>query len=189
MFIRRSLITKIDTRLIWSGPVMIARGLSPITPVTSPQLFPTACEPGQANVPVSVILLLSRRVAARPENRTLIRPEPGFYVMRLRSGAPVVPAIIYQLCPMVIPEPTNVAGPHPVEWCRPLDRSPRYEARIDGKRVDIDRVWTSRSLRSVSGAEFEFRSGPLRRWAREHPSAPEARPDRPVDLNAIPPLF
>jgi hypothetical protein len=70
-----------------------------------------------------------------------------------------------------------------------LDRSRRYEAQLDGTRVDIDRVWTARSLRPASRDEFEFRSGPLRRWAREHPSAPEARPDRPVDLNAIPPLF
>ena len=38
-------------------------------------------------------------------------------------------------------------------------------------------------------AEFEFRSGPLRRWARENPQAPEARPQNPVNLNAIPPLF
>ncbi len=119
----------------------------------------------------------------------LIRPQPGFYVMRLRSGAPLVPAVIYQLCPMVIPQPMTVAGPHPDDWCRPLDRSPRFEARLDGKRVDLDRVWTARSLRPVSRAEFEFRSGPLRRWARENPSAPEARPHRPVNLNAIPPLF
>jgi hypothetical protein len=119
----------------------------------------------------------------------LIRPEPGFYVMRLASGAPLVAAVIYRLCPMVIPEPTNVMGPHPSEWCRPLDRSPRYEARIDGKRVAIDRVWTARSLRRVSRDEFEFRIGPLRRWARHHPGAPEATPQRPVDLGAIPPLF
>ena len=90
---------------------------------------------------------------------------------------------------MVIPEPTNVAGPDPSEWCRPLDRSPGYEARIDGKRVAIDRVWTARSLRRISRDEFEFRSGPLRRWARHNPGAPEATPQRPVDLDAIPPLF
>lgn len=116
-------------------------------------------------------------------------PKPGFYVMRLRSGAPLVTAIIYQLCPMVIPQPMNITGPHPEDWCRALDRSPHYQARVDGKRVDIDRVWTARSLRQVSREEFEFRIGPLRRWARENPSTPEANPQRPVDLNAIPPLF
>jgi hypothetical protein len=133
--------------------------------------------------------LRTRRGAARPTARVLIRPRPGFYVMRLRSGAPLVPAIIYQLCPMVIPQPTTIAAPHPDEWCRPLDRSPRYEARLDGKRVPIDRVWTARSLREVSRDEFEFRSGPLRRWARQNLSAPEGQPHRRVDLDAIPPLF
>jgi len=109
--------------------------------------------------------------------------------MRLRSGAPWVAAIIYQSCPMVLPEPSHVRGPHPDEWCRPLDRSPRYEARIEGKRVNIDRVWTARTLRPVSRDEYEFRIGPLRRWAGKHPGAPEASPHRQVDLNVIPPLF
>ena len=130
-----------------------------------------------------------RAAAAQPALRILIRPRPGFYVMRLRSGAPLVPAIIYQLCPMVMPEPSHVRGPHPDEWCRPLDRSPRYEARINGKRVAIDLVWTARSLRPVSREEFEFRIGPLRRWAANNPGAPEASPHLQVDLNAIPPLF
>jgi hypothetical protein len=121
--------------------------------------------------------------------RILIRPEPGFYVMRLRSGAPLVPAVIYQICPMVIPEPTTVTGPHPDDWCRPLDRSPRFAARIDGKRVDVELVWTARSLRRVSRDEFDFRDGPLRRWARSNPTAPEAQPHRPVDLTTLPPLF
>jgi hypothetical protein len=134
-------------------------------------------------------LLSSRGVSGWRVPRILIRPKPGFYVMRLRSGAPLVAALIYQLCPMVIPQPMHVAGPHPEDWCRPLDRSPHYEARIDGKRADIDRVWTARSLRPVSHAEFEFRTGPLRLWARQNPSAPEAKPQNPVDLNAIPPLF
>jgi hypothetical protein len=87
------------------------------------------------------------------------------------------------------PRADKCHGTDPDEWCRPLDRSPRYEARIDGKRVAIDRVWTARSLRRVSRAEFEFRIGPLRRWARHNPGAPEATPQRPVDLDAIPPLF
>jgi len=165
---------------------------SRITPVTGPQLLPMAYQPDQANVRVSEPIggpFPARRVVVRPAVRILIRPQAGFYVMRLRSGAPLVTALIYQLCPMVVPQPTTATGPHPEDWCRPLDRSPRYEARIDGKRVDSDRVWTARSLRPVSRDEFEFRSGPLRRWAWENPSAPEANPQRLVDLDAIPPLF
>ena len=141
-------------------------------------------------VPESVVVVFRAGcVSGGPPTRVLIRPQPGFYVMRFRSDAPLVPAIIYQLCPMVIPQPMTIAGPHPDDWCRPLDRSPRYEARLDGKRVDLDRVWTARLLRRVSPEEFEFRSGPLRRWAQESPGALEAKPNRSVDLGAIPPLF
>jgi len=171
---------------------MPSNSLSPITPVKIPQLPLRASLSDQGIPRVSMWAKTShqpQRVAVRPAGRILIRPQPGFYVMRLRSGAPLVAAIIYQLCPMVIPQPMTIAGPDPDDWCRPLDRSPRYEARVDGKRVDIDRVWTARSLRPVSRVEFEFRNGPLRQWARLNPSAPEARPHRPVDLSAIPPLF
>jgi len=121
--------------------------------------------------------------------RVLLRPRPDFYVMRLRRGAPLVPALIYQLCPMVVPQPTAVDGPHPDDWCRPLDRSPCYGALIDGERVAVDRVWTARSLRPVSPAEYVFRIGPLRRWARANPVMPEARPDCSVDLTLLPSLF
>ena len=166
--------------------------LSAITVLTSPQLFPIAARQEQGIPRASVFpasLLRAQRGAGYPGARILIRPQPGFYAMRLRSGAPLIPAVIHQLCPMVIPQPMTITGPDPNDWCRPLDRSRRYEARLDGKRVDLDRVWTARSLRPVSRAEFEFRNGPLRRWVRENPSAPEARPYRTVDLTAIPPLF
>src|SRR5580700_3704962 len=126
---------------------------------------------------------------ARSEARMLLRPCPGFYVMRWRRDAPLVPALIYQLCPLVMPQPTAVDGPNPDEWCRPLDRSPRFAALIDGKPIAIDRIWTARSLRPVSPAEYAFRIGQLRRWARANPQMPEARPHKPVDLAALPPLF
>jgi hypothetical protein len=171
---------------------MPVSSFGPTTPAANPHLLSTICQLNQGILWVSVSLgrsFPSQRVTGRPAARILIRPQPGFYVMRLRSGAPLVPVVIYQLCPMVIPQPMTIVGPHPDDWCRPLDRSRRFEARLDGQRVDLERVWTARSLRPVSSAEFEFRSGPLRRWARENPGAPEARPQRPVDLAAIPPLF
>src|SRR5205823_5513694 len=68
-----------------------------------------------------------------PQFRMLLQPEPGFYVMRCRSGAPLISALIYQACPMVLPQPGTVGGPNPDEWCRRLDRSPSYGALIDGK--------------------------------------------------------
>ncbi len=173
-------------------PAMAISVTSPITVAMRSQLL-VSCRHQSRGIPrVSGRLTSStpvRRSASQSASRILIRPEPGFYVMRLRSGAPLVPAVIYQLCPMVIPQPMTATGPHPDDWCRPLDRSPRFEARLDGKHAELERVWTARSLRLVSRNEFLFRSGPLRRWAREHPGAPEARPEKPVDLNAIPPLF
>ena len=121
--------------------------------------------------------------------RLLSRPCPGFYVMRFKRGAPLVPALIYQLCPMVVPQPTALQGPHPDDWCRPLVGRPRYAALIDGQPSPIERVWLAHSLRPVSPEEYAFRLGPLRRWARAHPGMPEARPDTPVDLAALPSLF
>lgn len=121
--------------------------------------------------------------------RILIWPRPGFYVMRRGRGRPIAPAIICQLCPMVLPQPNAIGGPHPEEWCRPLDRSPVLQAQINGKTVPIDRVWTARSLRPISATEYSFRIGPLRQWARCGPRMPEASPHRPVNLASLPPLF
>jgi hypothetical protein len=120
------------------------------------------------------------------EKRTLLCPRLGFYVMRLRRGAPLVPALIYQVCPMVMPQPSAVNGPNAEEWCRPLNRSPRFGALVDGKPVAVDRVWTSRSLRPVSPEEYTFRTGRLRRWARAHPGCRKTRPEKPVDLALLP---
>jgi hypothetical protein len=133
--------------------------------------------------------VLGRSIRKNLMTRVLICPRPGFYVMRLTRGAPFVPALIYQLCPMVVPQPGAADGPHPDDWCRPLDRSPHYRARIDGKPVAIDRVWTARTLRAISRAEYQFRIGVLRQWARVHPRMPEARPQLRVNLAALPPLF
>jgi hypothetical protein len=109
--------------------------------------------------------------------------------MRLRSATPLVTAVIYQLCPMVIPQPTTATGPHPDEWCRPLDRPRRFEARINDILVGIDRVWTARSLRAVSIADYASRMRAIRRSARLGDNVPWCRPERRVDLNRLPPLF
>jgi hypothetical protein len=121
--------------------------------------------------------------------RVLIRPEPGHYVLRITRHGPLLPALIYQRCPMVVPQPGAAGGPHPEDWCRPLDRSPVFQAQINGRPVPIDRVWTARSLRPVSAGEYAFRLGPLRQWAQSHGAMPEARPHSRVDLAALRPLY
>ncbi len=120
--------------------------------------------------------------------RVLVRPRPGFYVMRSTRDGPLAPSLIYQLCPMVVPQPGIAGGTHPDDWCRPLDRSPIFRAQINGRAVPIDRVWTARSLRPVSAVEYAFRMGPLRHWAGST-RMPEARPRNPVNLANLPPLF
>jgi hypothetical protein len=130
---------------------------------------------------------MNRHAMMQP--RILIRPLPGFYVLRPGRNEPLVPASIYRLCPMVIPQPGTVDGAHPDDWCRPLDRSPVLQAQINGKPVDIDRVWTARSLRPISATEYAFRIGPLRQWACSCAPMPEANRHRPVNLTSLPPLF
>ena len=43
----------------------------------------------------------------RRQVRILLRRRPGFYVMRIRRGAPLVPALIFQHCPRVMLQPTR----------------------------------------------------------------------------------
>lgn len=162
------------------------------TPITVLQVLPSGYELDHGNMRVSASAespLPSQRSAGRRAARILIRPKSGFYVMRLARSAPLVPALIYQPCPMVVPELSAPDGPHLDDWCRPLDRSSQYRAQIDGKPVAVDRVWTARSLRPISSAEYQFRMGVLRLWARASPRMPEARPHLPIDLAALPPLF
>jgi hypothetical protein len=102
----------------------------------------------------------NRNSARARLQRILLRPGPGFYV-RMRRDAPLVSALIFQLCPMVMPQPSAVNRPNPADWCRPLDRSPRFGALIEGKRVAVDPVWTSRSLKPVSPEEYAFSQGPV----------------------------
>jgi hypothetical protein len=121
--------------------------------------------------------------------RVLIRPKAGFYLLRFGQNRPLVPALIEQLCPMVIPQPEAVGGAFPDDWCRPLDRSPIFRAHMNGKVVPVDRVWTARSLRRVSATEYAFRLGPLREWASSGSLMPESRPQYAVKLTALPSLF
>jgi hypothetical protein len=110
------MVIGIVSPLLFARSAMSTDAFSPIMPVTSPHLLASACQPSVAIPPFFMSARrprLSQRFAARSTSRILIRPRPGFYVMRLRSGAPLVPAVIYQLCPMVIPQPTTIAGPHP----------------------------------------------------------------------------
>ena len=131
----------------------------------------------------------NRNSARARLQRILLRPGPGFYV-RMRRDAPLVPALIFQLCRMVMSQPSAVNGPNPADWGRPLDRSPRFGALIDGKRVAFDPVWTSRSLKPVSPEEYAFSQGPVAPLGRGPiPACRHRSTEKPLNLALFPTLF
>lgn len=119
-------------------------------------------------------------------------PEPGFFKLRMVRGGVWVPALIWQPCPMVIPEDPNeeAVGEMPSDWCYPIDpyRGPRaLLARIGDAAVDPLEVW--QRGRKITGEEYYWRRG-LREWAIvKAPSQPEANPRQPVDLRRQPSMF
>ena len=114
----------------------------------------------------------SRSPASTRQRRPLLYPRLGFYVLRLRRGVPLVPALIYQLCPMVMPQPSAVNGPNPEGWCRPLDRAPPFGTLIDRKPIPVDREWTSQSLKSVSLADTQGHFAPAGACSSRHSAGP-----------------
>ena len=69
----------------------------PSTLMVSPHLTAAADAQDRGNLRISALdasSLPSRWLVGRPAPRILIRPELGFYVMRLASGAPLVAAVI-----------------------------------------------------------------------------------------------
>jgi hypothetical protein len=79
---------------------------------------------------MSIIILLAigdlddRNFAYLAVPRPLLRPRPGLF----RGRAPLVPASIYQFCPMVMPQPNAVNGPNQEDRCWPLDGLPLWRA-------------------------------------------------------------
>ena len=103
-------------------------------------------------------------------------PQPGHYKMRLVSGGPWLPVII---------------------WWHKADRDEAgdlmedegLECEIDGKRVDPYARWVSVARHPIGKLEFK-RLSALRQWAADHaPDDPYAAPDQPVDLNKAAPNF
>lgn len=109
--------------------------------------------------------------------RAIASPEPGFFRLKLTSGGPWVPAILYRPCPIEW---------HP-ETFQAVDRHYHLVAEIDGKLVDVHRVWTSGER--ITLAEYLFLTAD-HGWARQYaPHLPEATPERPVDINELAPIF
>lgn len=103
------------------------------------------------------------------EPRRIDRPECGHWLVRLRRGAPKVPAAILRL--EVADEPDN-----PRE-----DHSSYLAAFIAGDPVSLDEVWHRRG-EPISEAEYSWRVADLQ-WAKRYaPSEAIARPQEAVSL-------
>lgn len=137
-------------------------------------------------------LALAMRLAGRPsydrpaQIRILGQPEPGYFVVRLVKRGPLVPAIIWRPCPLILPELLSDT-PAPEDWCRPTERGRPLRARIGEEEVSPNVVWERG--RRVPEAEYAYRAA-LGAWAKQHaPAAPEANPAERVDMATQPSLF
>ena len=107
--------------------------------------------------------------------RAIASPEPGFFRLKLTKGGPWVPAILYRPCPIEFAPETFQA----------VDRHYRLVAEIDGKLVDVHRVWTSGER--ITLAEYLYLKAD-HAWARQYaPHLPEANPGRAIDFDTLPP--
>ena len=108
---------------------------------------------------------------SRGEPRAMQRPETGYWLIRLRRGAPEVPACIrYERTTYEPGLPDNR-----------MDRSPILTARINGDIVPWERVWLTRG-RAIDRAEYDYRVA-VTEWAIENaPDDPAADATRPIDL-------
>ncbi len=121
--------------------------------------------------------VVENRVAVEIEMkaREIAKPRPGFFKLRLIKGGPFVPARIFLPCPI---DP---------EFGHPMDRSRHLIGEIDGKEVEVERIWLS--AEEIGPAEFAFMTADAswcRNWA---PAEPQANPRKPIDARTAPPAY
>ena len=112
-------------------------------------------------------------------------PQAGYYLTpKVKDGAPMPVRIWF--APTADPDfPDN-----------PMDRSPHWQALLNGQEVPIERVWPYCDRHRIEDkpdwpaeAEYRFRLDAAA-WDRlNDPSAPAANPDKPVDLHSARPIF
>lgn len=97
-------------------------------------------------------------------------PVAGFFRMRLRGGGVFVGIqILYG------PPSDPVTGEE-------MDRSHRWQARCNGRAIDLDRVWPKCAGEPVTAQEYAYLTS-LQDWADEHaPDSAIADPHRRIDL-------
>jgi hypothetical protein len=96
-------------------------------------------------------------------------PQPGFYRMRLRSGGAYVGVRIWHGAPL-----DPLTGEE-------MDRSPRMQADINGRYVEMERVWPKCAADPIGDAEYHHLIA-TQEWAVQHaPESALARPTRRFD--------
>lgn len=123
----------------------------------------------------------------RPLTRTFegINPETpvcGLYRHRLRSGGIPVAVEIFFGPPL---NPDFVPGGDEPEF---LDRSPRYQARVNGAYVELADVWPACAGTPIDAAEADHLMN-LQRWGAEHGHPALADPRKRLDPLHSPMLF
>lgn len=119
---------------------------------------------------------------SRGPARIVGAPEIGFYRMKLVKDGPLMAARIWRPCSCTVTG-GDAQLEHP--WQEACDRFPRLVGEIDGRRVDPDRIWESKS-EPIDEAEFKFLRDDAK-WCRENaPAEPRANPDQPIDLLSAP---
>lgn len=105
-------------------------------------------------------------------------PTAGFYRMRLRSGGAFVGVRIWYGQPL---DP---------DTREPMDRSLRFQAEINGRYAELDRVWPGCARDPIDEAEYRHLIK-VQKWANQH--APGSGLDDPagrrIDPLSSPLLF
>ena len=101
-------------------------------------------------------------------------PVAGYFRHKLRSGAVAVGIEIYHG-----PPSDPITGEE-------LDRSWRWQARCNGRPIELDRVWPACTGKPIDRAEYDYLSS-LQAWGEQHaPSSPEANPHKPINWLTAP---
>ena len=104
-------------------------------------------------------------------------PEAGFYRFRLRSGGAMVGVRIWHGAPL-----DPLTG-------EKLDRSPRWQAEVNGHYEELERVWPMCARSPISEAEYRNLSN-MQSWAKQNaPDSALANPQRRADPLSTPMLF
>lgn len=108
--------------------------------------------------------------------RNMDVPEEGYWLIRVVSGGPWVPARIWY--------ERNPEHSEPEPWANGENRILGIFAAINGKQADPMRVWHTKG-RPIDENEYHFLLRDAAWIAANAPRDPKAQPDKKVDLSQV----